>query len=74
MMKSHSAKETGIAENKSLLQLLQDEVIVFLWAESGWLRPQFPAHSEMDSDPISGRKLEQRLLPSRKRTQEMAAD
>ncbi len=72
MMKSHSAKETGIAENKSLLQLLQDEVIVFLWAESGWLRPQFSAHPEMDPNPIPGGEFEQHLLPSRKGTQETA--
>ena len=73
MMKSHSSKETRIAENKSLLRLLQDEVIVFLRAESGWLRPQFAAHPEMDPNPIPGGKFEQHLLPSRKGTQEPAA-
>lgn|GEM_PF-6567380 len=39
MMKSHSSKKARIGENQSLLPLLQDEVIVFLWLESGWLRP-----------------------------------
>ena len=72
MMKSHSSKESGIAENKSLLRLLQDEVIVLLGTEPGWLRPQFPAHPEMDSNPIPGGKFEEHLLPSCKRTQEPA--
>jgi hypothetical protein len=58
MMKSHSSKETGIAKNKSLLRLLQDEVIVVLRAESGWLDPQFAAHPEMDPNPIPGGKFE----------------
>ena len=44
MMKSHSSKEARIAQNKSLLRLVQDEVIVLSRAESGWLRPQFTAH------------------------------
>lgn len=70
MMKTHSSKETRIAENKSLLRLLQDEVIVFLRAESGWLRPQLAAHPKMDPNPISGGKFEQHLLPSRRGTQE----
>ena len=57
MMKSHSSKETGIAKNKSLLRLLQDEVIVFLRAKSGWFGPQFAAHPEMDPYPIPGGKF-----------------
>jgi hypothetical protein len=73
LMKSHSSKETRIAENKSLLRLLQDEVIVFLRAESGWLRAQFAAHPEMDPNPISGGKCEKHLLASRKGTQETVA-
>ena len=73
MMKSHSSKETGILENKSLLRLLQDEMIVFPRVESGWLGPQFPAHPEMDSNPIPGGKFEEHLLPSCKRTQEPAS-
>jgi hypothetical protein len=73
MMKSHSSKETGVAQNKSLPRLLQDEVIVFSWAESGWLGPQFAAHPEMDSNPISGGKFEQHLLPSGKGTEEPAS-
>ena len=72
-MKSHSSKETGIAENKSLLRLLQDEVIVFLRAESGWLGPQFAAHPEMDSNPIPGGKFEQHLLSSCKGMEEPAS-
>ena len=58
MMKSHSSKKTRIAENKSLLRLLQDEVIVFLRAESGSLGPQFAAHPEMDPNPIPGGKFQ----------------
>ena len=73
MMKSHSSKETRVAENKSPVRLLQDKVIVFSWAESGWLGPQFAGHPEMDSDPIPARKFEQHLLPSRKGTEEPAS-
>ena len=73
MMKSHSAKETRIAENKSLLRLLQDEMIVFLWTEFGWLGPQFAAHPEMDPNPISGGKFEQHLLAACVGAQEPAS-
>lgn len=73
MMKPHSSEEAGIAENKSLLPLLQDKVIVSLRAESGWLAPQPAAHPEMDSNPIPGGEFEQHLLPSRKGTQKLAS-
>ena len=72
MMKSHSSKETGILENKSLLRLVQDEMIMFPRVESGWLGPQFPAHPEMDSNPIPGGKFEKHLLASRVGAQEPA--
>ena len=73
LMKSHSSKEPGIAQNKSLPRLLQDEVIVFFRAESGWLGPQFATHPEMDPDPIPAGEFEQHLLSSRKGTQEPAS-
>jgi hypothetical protein len=73
MMKSHSSKETGIAKNKSPARLLQDKVIVFSWAEFGWLGPQFPTHPEMDSNPISGGKFEQHLLPPGKGAEKPAS-
>ena len=73
VMKSHSSKKTRIAEDEGLLRLLQDEVIVFLRAKSGRLRPQFAAHPEMDPNPIPGGKFEQHLFPTRRGTQETAA-
>ncbi len=73
MMKSHSPKETRIAENKRLPPLLQDEVIVFLRAESGWLRPQLSGHSQMNSDPVPAGKFEKHLLATRAGTQEAAS-
>lgn len=72
-MKSHAAKETRVPENKRLLRLLQNKMIVFLGAEAGWFRPQFAAHSEMDPNPISAGKFEKHLFPARKGTQESAA-
>lgn len=72
-MKSHSPKEPRIAENQRLPPLLQDEMIMFLWLESGRLRPQFAAHPQMDPNPIPGREFEQHLFPSGRGTQEAAA-
>lgn len=73
LMKPHSPKETRIAQDQRLLPLLQDEMIVFLWAEPRWLGAQFAGHPEMDPNPIPTGKLEQHLLPSRKGTQETTA-
>jgi hypothetical protein len=73
MMKSHSSKETRVPENKSLPRLLQDEMIVFLRVETGWFRPQFAAHPEMDPNPISAGEFKEHLFPSRKGTQKTAA-
>ena len=72
-MKSHSAKETGIAENKGLPLLLQDEVIVFLGTKSGWLRPQLSRHSQVNSDPVPAGEFEKHLLAPRGRAQEPAS-
>lgn len=73
MMKSHSPKQTRIAQNKGLPRLLQDEVVVFLRAEPGWLRAQFAAHPEVDPNPIPAREFEEHLLATSKGTQETAA-
>ena len=73
MMKSHSPKETRIAENKGLPLLLQDEVIVLLGTKSGWLRPQLSRHPQVDSDPVPAGKFEKHLLAPRARAQEAAS-
>ena len=73
MMKSHSSKQTRIAQSKGLPRLLQDEMIVLLRAKSGWLRPQFAAHPEMDPNPIPAGKFEEHLLATSKGTQETLA-
>jgi hypothetical protein len=73
LVKSHSSKEPGIAENKCLPRLLQDEVVVFFRADSGWLDPQFATHPEMDSDPIASGEFKQHLLSSREGAQEPAS-
>jgi len=62
MMKSHSSKQTRIAQNEGLSRLLQDKMIVFLRAKTGRLRAQFAAHAEMDPNPISAGELEEHLL------------
>ena len=72
-MKSHSSKETRVAQNKNLLPLFQDEMIVFLRAEPGWLGPQFAAHAEVNSNPVSAGKFEKHLLASGVRTQKPAS-
>ena len=72
-MKSDASKETGIPENKSLPPLLQDEVIVFLRAKSGWLRPQLSGHSQMDPDPVPAGKFKKHLLAARAGTQKAAS-
>ena len=72
MMKSHSPKETGIAENKGLPLLLQDKVIMFLGTKSGRLRPQLSRHSQVDADPVPAGEFEKHLFAPRARAQEPA--
>ena len=73
MMKSNPAEKPGIAENKGLPRLLQNEVIVFFGPESGWLGPQFSGHTKMNPNPIPAGKFEKHLFTFSERTQEAAA-
>lgn len=73
MMKSDSSKETRVLENKSLLRLMQDKMIMFLRMEAGWFRPQFAAHPEMNSDPNPAGEFEEDLLAASARAQEPAS-
>jgi hypothetical protein len=73
LMKSHSSEQTRIAQNKGLPRLLQDKVIVFLWPEPCWLRPQFTAHAEVDPNPISPGEFEHHLLAPSMGAQETPA-
>jgi hypothetical protein len=73
MMKSDSSKETRVPEDKSLLRLLQDKMIMSLGMEAGSFRAQFAAHPEMNSDPIPAGKFEEDLLAASARAQEPAS-
>lgn len=65
IVKTHSPKETRIPENEGQPFLLQDEMVMFLRTEAGWLRSQFACHAEMDPNPISTSKFEKHSLASR---------
>ncbi len=72
-MEFHAPKEPRIAEDKRLLLLLQDKVIVLGWPKVCRLRAERSAHSEMQAHPITAREFEEHLLAAGGGTEQPAA-
>jgi hypothetical protein len=71
-METDAAEKPGVAEGQGALRLLENNVIVVLGPEAGWLDAQFSGHTEMEAEPVPSRELEQHLFSPRLRTEKTA--
>src|SRR2546423_7353817 len=62
MMKSDAAKEARVAENERAFRLMQNQMVVFLRTKAAWFDAQRAGHSEVNTDPVIARELEEHLF------------
>src|SRR4051794_15296200 len=61
-VKSHAAKEAGVAKDQGAFRLVKNKVVVLLRSESRRVDAQFPGHAEMNANPIGPGEFEEHLL------------
>ena len=70
VVKTDPAKLPRVAEDERARFLPQDEVIVLFSTKISCFRPEFAAHSQMNSEPVVPRKHKQYLLSTRAGTEQ----
>src|SRR5438477_2985578 len=71
VMKLHPAKLACIGEDERAFTLIQNKMIMLLRSKIGGRGLHFPAHAEMQAEPILVRKSEEHPLAARFRSQQM---
>src|SRR2546430_4840401 len=72
-MKPDATKKSRVAENESAFRLSQHEVIVLLRTKVGWFHAERARHSEVNTEPVPSRELEQHLFSPRLRAEKARA-
>ena len=72
-MKPDATKKSRVAENESAFRLSQHEVIVLFRTKVGWFHPERARHSEVNTEPVPSRELEQHLFSPRLRAEKARA-
>ena len=69
MVKAHPAKLSGVTKNECPFSLSQNEVVMFAWNKVGGFDAQCSCHSEVKTEPVVARELEEHALAARRRMQ-----
>src|SRR5437868_1069426 len=73
MMKSDAAKEARVAKNERAFRLMQNQMVVFFGTKAAWFDAQLAGHSEVNTEPVLVRELEEHLFSPRLRAEKAGA-
>src|SRR5438067_6919919 len=62
MMKSDTAKEARVAKNERAFRLMQNQMVVFFRTKAAGFDAQLAGHSEVNTEPVIARELEEHLF------------